>query len=310
VTRPKVGSAHLGTYYPASYAAHTPVRRARERLVAALKRAQVAATLTQPPFAALDGSDGGRALDVGCGRGDLAVALRRRGWEVVGIEPSAAACAVARARGIEAHAGTVGDVALPPASLDAAIFRHSLEHVVDPHADLVRVRAALRPGGLVLISVPNFASSQRRRFGSCWYHLDLPRHRMHFTSQGLTRLLERSGLVVDALTRSTSSAGLPASLQYRAFGRCLFPSGTPLRLALLACGVLLPAVHVLDGWLGERDLLHVTARRAGSPPQPSTARTRGAQSPEGRGQERPQVVRGQRVQVAPPLGDRRAPLLR
>ena len=43
---------------------------------------------------------------------------------------------------------------------------------------------ALRPGGLVLITVPNFAWWQRRRFGNRWYHLDLPRHRVHLTPKG------------------------------------------------------------------------------------------------------------------------------
>jgi dihydrofolate synthase/folylpolyglutamate synthase len=53
-----------------------------------------------------------------------------------------------------------------------------------------RARALVRPGGLVLVSVPNFGSWQRRRFGSRWYHLDLPRHRTHFSPAGLKATLE------------------------------------------------------------------------------------------------------------------------
>ena len=79
------------------------------------------------------------------------------------------------------------------ATYDAAVFRHSLEHVTDPVGALRRVRKALRPGGLVLISVPNFGCWQRRRFGSRWHHLDLPRHRVHFTHAGLERALEKAG---------------------------------------------------------------------------------------------------------------------
>ncbi len=52
---------------------------------------------------------------------------------------------------------------------------------------------ALRPGGVVCISVPNFGCWQARRFGSRWFHLDVPRHRTHFTAASLTRALEAAG---------------------------------------------------------------------------------------------------------------------
>ena len=69
-----------------------------------------------------------------------------------------------------------------------------LEHLADPGAALERIAglARARRGGL-LVGVPNLASLQARVGGERWYHLDVPRHRIHFTPAGLTRLLERSG---------------------------------------------------------------------------------------------------------------------
>ena len=42
--------------------------------------------------------------------------------------------------------------------------------------------------------MPNLASVQARAGGARWYHLDVPRHRTHFTVAGLHALLRRHGL--------------------------------------------------------------------------------------------------------------------
>jgi hypothetical protein len=44
-----------------------------------------------------------------------------------------------------------------------------------------------------LIGVPNLASVQARLGGARWYHLDVPRHRVHFTPAGLWSLLRARG---------------------------------------------------------------------------------------------------------------------
>src|SRR5262249_9479546 len=149
--------------------------------------------LARPPLRDVVGLTRGVMLDVGCGRGDLGEALARRGWRVAGVEPSAEACAVARQRGGDATAGTLQTASYEAEKFDAVVMRHSLEHVPDPIDDLVRVRRVLRPGGLLAISVPNFACWERRRFGAAWFHLDIPRHRTHFTPRALQLALERTG---------------------------------------------------------------------------------------------------------------------
>ena len=78
-------------------------------------------------------------------------------------------------------------------SLDAVVLWHVLEHLEDPGAALRRVRGWLRPGGLVLVGVPNAASWQARIAGPGWLHWDAPRHRVHFTPRGVNALLARSG---------------------------------------------------------------------------------------------------------------------
>ncbi len=168
---------------------------------------------------------------------------------------------MAKKRGVDARTGTLDDIPLEASSFDAAVFHHSLEHTPDPARDLARICAALRPGGLVIVTVPNFGSWQARRFADRWYHLDLPRHRTHFTAQGLTAAIARSGFELEEITSSSSAIGLPASLQYVIAGRCLFPGGTGLRIASGLCVLVLPIVKALDRLKGDGDQLHAIARR-------------------------------------------------
>jgi SAM-dependent methyltransferase len=261
LTSPLASAAELAAFYPDAYGPYDPTAG---RVLGAVSRAirwwQGRLSLARPPLAALAGGPPGRLVDVGCGRGDLAALFVGRGWRATGIEPSANAADAAAAQGIDVRVGTLADVPLEPEGYDAVVFQHSLEHTPEPVADLERVRAALRPGGRVLITVPNFSSWQRRRFGDRWFHLDLPRHRSHFSQRGLAAALERAGFAVDEITTSTSTVGLPASLQYALAGRCLFPGGLPLRVASGLCVLVLPLARLLDR-RGGGDQLHAVARR-------------------------------------------------
>ena len=147
-----------------------------ERLISrAIRWLQGRIALRTDPLSALRDRRPGRGLDVGCGRGDLAALLIGRGWTMTGVEPSPAACAAAAGRGVDARCGTLTTVPLEAGAYDAVVFQHSLEHIIDPVGALRTVAAALAPGGLVLITVPNFGGWQARRFGGFWFHLDQSR---------------------------------------------------------------------------------------------------------------------------------------
>jgi SAM-dependent methyltransferase len=264
VTLPPATPEQLAAAYPAGYGPYEatigPIAASLSRWI---RSYQGRRALTQPPLSALRTAPPGQLVDVGCGRGDLAAMFVERGWRAVGIEPSAAACEAARGRGVEAREGTLSDVELDAETYDAALFRHSLEHTPDPAGDLAKIRAALRPGGLVLVTVPNFGSWQRHRFHDSWFHLDLPRHRTHFTAAGLRAILARTGFAVQSVTTSTSTVGLPGTLQYALFGRCLFPQGLSLRVAVGLCVIGLPLARIVDALIGAGDQLDAVARRRG-----------------------------------------------
>ena len=110
-----------------------------------------------------------------------------RGWRVDGVEPSPRRSRPPASRGVDARAGTLSSLALDESAYDLVTFMHSLEHTVEPVRDLRRAARATRPGGLVAVTVPNFGGTQARLFGGRWFHLDVPRHRHHFTGEGLRR---------------------------------------------------------------------------------------------------------------------------
>jgi SAM-dependent methyltransferase len=137
-----------------------------------------------------------RLLDAGAGRGRLVAAANQAGYDAFGLEPSprgGEAAGIWRER-IQ-HTG-IEQAQIDPESLDAVTMWHVLEHVEDPGLALQRIRCWLAPGGAVLIGVPNLDSLQARLGGPRWYHLDVPRHRTHFTTRGLHHLLARQGFAV------------------------------------------------------------------------------------------------------------------
>jgi SAM-dependent methyltransferase len=139
---------------------------------------------------------------------------------------------------------------------DGVVFSHSLEHVVEPLEDLEAARLLLRDGGFIVVSVPNFGSWQERRFADSWFHLDLPRHRSHFTRRGLETVLRRAGYGRIQTVTSTSADGLPMSVQYRLLGRRTFKAGFARYAFVGATLLAVPATATLNRLAGDGDILH------------------------------------------------------
>jgi hypothetical protein len=106
-----------------------------------------------------------------------------------------------------------------------------------------------------VVSVPNFGCWQRRRFGSRWFHLDLPRHLQHFDRVSLPAMMRGAGLEVTGVRSTSSMAGIVGSLQYALWGRAVLSDVAFFRLMHLVYLFVVLADRVSEG-----DCLHVTAR--------------------------------------------------
>lgn len=73
-------------------------------------------------------------------------------------------------------------------SFDVITMWHSLEHLPAPKDAMKLISKLLKPGGIVLISVPNIVSLQARIGGNHWVYLDIPHHHFHFSLNGLDRI--------------------------------------------------------------------------------------------------------------------------
>jgi SAM-dependent methyltransferase len=135
----------------------------------------------------------GRLLDFGCGNGAFARHMSATGFDAVGLEPFSLGAPTEgeRLRLIRSPlAQAEGELGL----FDVITMWHVLEHLRDPVDVLKRLAAHLAPGGALIVSVPNFSSVQRRVFQGRWFHLDAPRHLVHFEPATLADCLRRAGL--------------------------------------------------------------------------------------------------------------------
>ncbi len=97
-------------------------------------------------------------LEVGCGEGNFAFALKRRNnAEVWGMELDPVS---GRKAGGKLDKVLIGDAGLlvkelPDRYFDAVVFNDVLEHLIDPYSLLDYIKIKLKSGGVVVSSVPN-----------------------------------------------------------------------------------------------------------------------------------------------------------
>ncbi len=192
-TWPALDDRQIAAWYPQAYYGRRNVRfnPLFESLTRWFRRRRVGVIrrLTKP----------GAVLDVGCGRGFTLRFLADAGYRSTGVELSADAAAHARdVLGIDVRTGDFLSQSFEAGQFDVVIFWHSLEHIADPLAALDRAREILKPGGLLVVAVPNRSSIQARVAGREWFHLDVPRHYVHFSAGGLQNALrDRRFRIVD-----------------------------------------------------------------------------------------------------------------
>jgi SAM-dependent methyltransferase len=192
---------------------------------------------------------GRRVLDVGCGTGGVLSSLAGRAI-AVGVDRSPTALAYCRRRGIVHLACADGDrLPFAPASFDAITMLDVLEHFADEAALLASVRALLRPGGTLLVSVPAFQF--------LWSgHDEILQHVRRYTAGRLRRVLAEAGLVVDRLTYTNVVAfppavivrGVLARLRRDGGGATDFQGHGPLVNGSLLATYRMEAAAIRRGW--------------------------------------------------------------
>ena len=147
-------------------------------------------------------------LDVGCASGILVDLLNKEGFHAWGIEPNKKAFRLAQKKlGRKVFLGTLKKYlsTKPTQKFDCLIYNHVLEHVTSPLAELSLVKKILKPGGLLIIGVPNvrnFVFALRRGY---WESLMPLEHVWHFNDRVLQKVLLANGFRTLSKTFSNHS---------------------------------------------------------------------------------------------------------
>jgi len=147
-----------------------------------------------PPFVR-----GGAALDIGCGNGSFLGLLRAHGWQVQGVDVSAAAARAAAAAGIPVHVGALETLPQPGRPYDFIHMSHVLEHLDDPLATLQTARRLISQHGLLYVETPNIDAWPLRHCGQYWFPLETPRHLWLFSPRTLRAALSNAGFEITKL---------------------------------------------------------------------------------------------------------------
>jgi len=102
----------------------------------------------------------GRVLDVPAGRGALARRLAEQGFQMVACDlyPD-----LFEAQGISIHRGDLnGQLPFADGAFDYVVCLEGLEHLENPHQAAREFARVLRPGGQVIVSVPNILNVEER----------------------------------------------------------------------------------------------------------------------------------------------------
>lgn len=201
---------------------------------------------------------GTRVLDVGCGTGFNLVRLRRRGFSVVGLEPSPEMRRLAEDNnpGVEIVAGDAEALPWPDGSFDLVLSIEVIRYLEGPDKALAEMARVLRPGGVAIVTAAPLLSLNGYAL------INAVTSRVTIPTFGNLR---QSFLTVAQARRSAQRAGFSHVMVHSAF---IGPWHVLGRLSSRALSVALRAFEPIDERLADhrltRDLsnhLIVVARR-------------------------------------------------
>jgi len=146
----------------------------------------------------------GSILDIGCGLGGFLMDLPADKFDGYGLEPYHGLFASVPER-IRSRIKfeSFDRASFPESSFDLVTLWHVLEHMPEPVACLKKTYSLVKPGGCLILEVPNLASVEARWLAHNWYHLDVPYHFWHFTPQTFRTIIAKAGFEIQSLQTIT-----------------------------------------------------------------------------------------------------------
>jgi SAM-dependent methyltransferase len=217
---PRPSAAAMAEYYRSTYRKHyggvsypnaqgkgvAPGQPGFEQALLAWHQKQAGNALTLAPP-----RDGATVLEVGCRHGKtLNLMQAQRSLRAFGIEPGEEEAEQARRAGIDCFTGSLEDFDPGEQRFDHVQWFHVLEHVHDPLAALLKLRALLAPGGTLLVEVPNVYQP----YGLLEENFFQNVHLVSYSPNTLPALMRRAGFEITRVVDDGSLfvVGTPAAL--------------------------------------------------------------------------------------------------
>ncbi len=186
---PRPTPDYLNAYYQSAPVYSYTSAKAEDYAAVVADRARLIRRFTeQLPDAARSGI----AVDLGAGNGNTVKALETLGYDAIGVELSDEARKAGDALfHVRLQGGDLS--AFDPESLSLLTLFDVLEHMLDPVELLTQAYTRLRPGGGLIIGVPNFDAIDRLLTGVRAKALIFPEHVNQFRKGSLRQCVEKSG---------------------------------------------------------------------------------------------------------------------
>lgn len=173
-------------------------------------------------------------LDIGCGSGRISQQLMEYGYTVQGLDFSEEAVKKALAKGVSAKQANLDEgIPEPNARYDVVWAGDIVEHVFDPIGLLRESERVLKPGGVILITIPSdvgLVSRLKMLFGishqeQMYMTSGFYKHHTFFTPRLIRYMLGKSSLTVESfetiLILGKQRLSIPSSLSSAFFNEMI-----------------------------------------------------------------------------------------
>lgn len=145
---------------------------------------------------------GNNLLDIGTGTGYFPGYMKKKGFNVFGVEIDPKAREAASNKfGFNVYSPAEFLAGGVPGKFDIITLWHVLEHLDDFDLYLKKMLEQLEKDGTLVIALPNCSAFDARFYKEFWAGYDVPRHLWHFTPSTLKLVAEKHGLTVKKMKR-------------------------------------------------------------------------------------------------------------
>jgi 2-polyprenyl-3-methyl-5-hydroxy-6-metoxy-1,4-benzoquinol methylase len=132
-------------------------------------------------------SKGNSILDIGCGTGEFLNFCKLKGFNAYGIELNEKPRESAKKNFKLDIREKITNFLQDGLKVDCISLWHVLEHIHDLKITMDEIKTLLKPGGVLIVALPNCNSWDALHYKQYWAAYDLPRHLYHFNESSFTR---------------------------------------------------------------------------------------------------------------------------